>query len=127
MDTDDELTRTWRELLEDAVPREIIEPALARAIPWRDRFRDRAAIAEALLDSGLRHVRSEKAEYHFHYALDDYVEGLGTWATGRFARSMLGDDGFASFLERAKAVFAERFADPVNDYREVAFVVGVKP
>jgi len=127
MDTEDDLTRTWRELIEEVVPREIIDPALARAIPWRDRFRDRNAIAEALIDAGLRHVRSEKGEYQFQYALEDYVEGLGTWATGRFVRSMLGDAGFSSFLERAKRVFADRFADPVNDFREVAFVVGVKP
>ena len=127
MDTDDEIQRTWRELLEQAVPREIIEPAIARAIPWRDRFRDREALAEAFLDAGLRHVRSEKREYQFQYPLDEYVEGLGVWATGRFVRSMLGEAGFASFLERAKGVFRQRFADPVNDFREVAFVVGVKP
>jgi len=127
MDTDDDLQRTWRELLEQAVPREIIEPAIARAIPWRDRFRNREAIAEAFLDAGLRHVRSEKGEYHFQYPLEEYVEGLGVWATGRFVRSMLGESGFASFLDRAKSVFAERFADPVNDFREVTFVVGTKP
>ena len=125
--TDDELQRTWRELLERSVPREIIEPAIARAIPWRERFRDREAIAEAFIDAGLRQVRSEKRDYRFQYPLDDYVEGLGVWATGRFVRSMLGDAGFASFLERARSVFRERFADPVNDFREVAFVVGVKP
>ena len=72
-------------------------------------------------------MRSEKRDYQFQYPLDDYVEGLGVWATGRFVRSMLGEVGFASFLDRAKRVFAERFADPVNDFREVAFVVGTKP
>jgi len=127
MDTDDELTRTWRELVERAVPREIIEPALKQAIPWRERFRDRGKIAEAMLDAGLRQVRSEERRYRFQYRLDEYVEGLATWATGRFVRSMLGPSGFEAFLEKAKGVFAERFADPLNDFREVAFAVGVKP
>jgi len=127
MDTDDELTRTWNELVEQVVPREIIQPALAQAIPWRDRFRSRAAITEAMLDGGLRQVRSEERRYRFRYTLDEYVDGLATWATGRFVRSMLGPSAFASFLERARATFAARFADPVNDFREVAFAVGTKP
>jgi hypothetical protein len=72
-------------------------------------------------------VRSEERRYRFQYRLDEYVEGLGTWATGRFVRSMLGEAGFASFLARAKETFRQRFADPVNDFRDVAFAVGVKP
>jgi hypothetical protein len=40
---------------------------------------------------------------------------------------MLGDAGFDAFVDRAKAVYRERFADPVNDFRDVMFVVGVKP
>jgi hypothetical protein len=72
-------------------------------------------------------VRTEVRRYRFVYGLDEYVEGLGTWATGRFVRAMLGPAAFESFLERAKRVFAERFADPVNDFREVVFATSVKP
>jgi hypothetical protein len=72
-------------------------------------------------------VRTERREYRFVYPLDDYVEGLGTWSTGRFVRSMLGEDGWARFLERAHATFADRFADPVNDFREVWLAVGTRP
>jgi hypothetical protein len=75
----------------------------------------------------LRQVRTEERRYRFTYTLDEYVEGLGTWATGRFVRSMLGDAGFASFLERARGVFGQRFADPVNDFRDVMLAVGVRP
>ncbi len=46
---------------------------------------------------------------------------------GRLVRSMLGEPGFADFQRRARAVFAERFADPVNDFREVLFATGTKP
>jgi hypothetical protein len=45
----------------------------------------------------------------------------------RFVRSMLGDAAFAEFLQRARAEFGERFADPVNDFREVLFATGTKP
>jgi ubiquinone/menaquinone biosynthesis C-methylase UbiE len=125
-DPQDDLTRTWIELVEQVVPREVLEPSLSQAVPWRERFRDRAAIEEALLDAGLRHVRSEVRPYRFRYALDEYVDGLQTWATGRFVRSMLGETAFASFLERANGVFHERFSDPINDFRDVMFVSGVK-
>jgi ubiquinone/menaquinone biosynthesis C-methylase UbiE len=126
-DGEDDLSRTWLEIVEQAVPREIIRPALAERLPWRDRFRDREALQEAMMDAGLRHVRSEVHRYHFQYTLDEYVDGLGTWAVGRFVRSMLGEPAYASLVERARAVFAERFADPVNDFREVVLAVGTKP
>jgi ubiquinone/menaquinone biosynthesis C-methylase UbiE len=126
-DPQDDLTKTWLELVYEVVPREMLEPALSQAVPWRDRFRNRGAIEEALIDAGLRHVRTEVDQYRFQYSLDDYVDGLATWATGRFVRSMLGDAGFAAFLERVRTTFKERFADPVNDFREVMFALGVKP
>ena len=125
-DADDDLTRTWLELVEGVVPREVLQPALAQAIPWRERFRDREAMEVALMDAGLRQIRTEERRYRFRYTLDEYVDGLAAWATGRFVRSMLGDAGFASFQERARRVFAERFSDPVNDFREVRFAVGVR-
>jgi hypothetical protein len=40
---------------------------------------------------------------------------------------MLGDDGWRRFRERARVTFSERFADPVNDFREVWLSVGNKP
>jgi ubiquinone/menaquinone biosynthesis C-methylase UbiE len=126
-DVDDDMTRTWTELVESVVPRPVLRPALNERLPWRERFRERAAIQEALMDAGLRHVRAEVRGYRFRFGLDEYVEGLTTWATGRFVRSMLGPSGFETFLERARRVFAERFADPVNDSRQVVFASGTKP
>jgi ubiquinone/menaquinone biosynthesis C-methylase UbiE len=125
-DGQDDLSRTWRELIESVVPREILDPAMDERLPWRDRFRDREALELALIDAGFRSVRTEIRRYRFEYALEDYVEGLTTWATGRFARSMLGDAAFAELMERARATFADRFADPLNDFREVAFATGVR-
>lgn len=126
-DGEDELTRTWVELVESVVPRRVLQSSIAKALPWRDRFTDRQALQEALMEAGLRRIRTEVREYRFVYGLDEYVEGLGTWATGRFVRSMLGEAAFASFLERARGVFGQRFADPVNDFRDVAFAIGTKP
>jgi ubiquinone/menaquinone biosynthesis C-methylase UbiE len=122
----DELQRTWLELVEGVVGQEMLGDAHARAVPWSDRFADGDALEEALMEAGLRHVRTERHEYHFVYPLREYVEGLETWSTGRFARSMLGDGSWERFRRQARRVFEERFADPVNDYRQVWLAVGTK-
>jgi hypothetical protein len=40
---------------------------------------------------------------------------------------MLGDSAWDAFMQRVRATFFERFADPVNDRREVLFATGEKP
>jgi len=126
-DGPDDLQRAWREVVDEAVPHEVVDTALADAAPWHERFRHRGPVEEALMDAGLRHVRTETRRYRFQYGLDEYLEGLGTWATGRFVRGMLGPAGYAALLLRARTLFADRFADPLNDFRDVLFAVGTKP
>jgi ubiquinone/menaquinone biosynthesis C-methylase UbiE len=122
----DAYQETWREMVESVVPREMLAPAWAEAAPGHEKFRRRVAVEEALIDAGLRHVRTEIAKYHWTYALDDYLEGLEVWATGRFVRDMLGERGWEDFRARTRAVFAERFPDPLNDFRETVLAVATK-
>jgi ubiquinone/menaquinone biosynthesis C-methylase UbiE len=126
-DGEDQLTQTWLELVWSVVPRQVLESAIADATPWRDRFRSREALEEAFMDAGLRQVRLERRQYRFRYSLEDYVDGLGAWATGRFLREMLGDHAWGSFRQRAIETFSDRFADPVLDFRDVHVAVGTKP
>ena len=72
-------------------------------------------------------MRTEVAKYHWTYPLDEYLDGLQVWATGRFVRNMLGASGWASLQERTRVVFAERFPDPLNDFREVIIATATKP
>jgi ubiquinone/menaquinone biosynthesis C-methylase UbiE len=122
----DAFTETWLELVTSVVPREMLEPSVARAIPNRDRFRRRTTLEQVLHDAGLSHVRTEQARYEWVYGRDEFVDGLTTWATGRFVRSMIGEAGWGPFMERAHATFAERFPDPLHDARDVLFVIGTK-
>lgn len=122
----DAYQETWREMVEQVVPREMLEPAYAEAAPGHERFRRRVTVEEALIDAGLRHVRTEVAKYHWTYSLDDYLDGLEVWATGRFVRDMLGESGWADFKARTRAVFADRFPDPLNDFREAVLAIATK-
>jgi ubiquinone/menaquinone biosynthesis C-methylase UbiE len=124
---EDDLDRTWRSLVEEVVPPAMLRSVLGEAVPWEQRFADRAALAEALGRAGLRRVRTEVREYRFRYSLREYLEGRATSSTGRFVRGMLGEAAFGRFLERARDAFSSRFADPLTDFRQVVLAVGTKP
>ncbi len=126
-ETEDEFQRTWRELVEDVATHELLQDAATRAMPNEDRFRDRHRLEEGLRDAHLHPVRVEVREYRFQMSLDDYVDGRTTAMSGRFLRDMLGDEAWGTFLERARAVFRERFPDPLTDFREVNLAVATKP
>jgi ubiquinone/menaquinone biosynthesis C-methylase UbiE len=123
----DEFQRTWHELVAGAVSRELLNDALNRAMPWEDRFSAPDRLEQTLRDAGLRPVRVERRRYRFPMSREDYVAGRETSATGRFLREMLGDRGWEPFRARARTVFAERFPDPLIDFREVLLAVGTKP
>jgi ubiquinone/menaquinone biosynthesis C-methylase UbiE len=118
---------TWLELVEEVVPREMLAPAYGSAAPGHERFKRPAAIEQTLRDAGFRSVRSERKRYQWTYARDDLVDGLGTWTVGRFVRTMLGEAGWSSLMERTRAAFAERFPDPLTDFRDVIVAVGTLP
>jgi ubiquinone/menaquinone biosynthesis C-methylase UbiE len=122
----DAFTETWSELVSTVVPDDLLEPTLDKAIPNHDRFTSRQAVEEALLDGGLRHVRTEPTQYEWRYGRDEFVDGLTVWATGRFVREMLGDPGWDAFVDRARTTFAERFPDPLHDRRDVLLAIGTK-
>jgi trans-aconitate methyltransferase len=126
-ETEDEFQRTWRELVEDVATHELLDDAVRRAMPNEEHFRDRGRLEEALRDQHLHPVRVERREYRFVMSLDDYVDGRTTAVSGRFLRDMLGDEAWASFLDRARATFRERFPDPLTDFRDVNLAIATKP
>jgi hypothetical protein len=105
----------------------MLASAYAGAAPGHERFKSRTNVEEALLDAGFRSVRTEVVKYRWTYSLDEYLDGLQVWATGRFTRNMLGEPGWASLRERARTLFAERFPDPLNDFRDVILATATKP
>jgi demethylmenaquinone methyltransferase/2-methoxy-6-polyprenyl-1,4-benzoquinol methylase len=126
-DGSDAYQGAWLELVEGVVPRDMLAPAYAAAAPGHERFMRPEAIVETLRDAGFRHVRTERKRYQWTYARDELVDGLATWTVGRFVRSMLGEDGWTSLMDRTRTTFAERFPDPLNDFRDVIIAVGSLP
>ena len=117
----------WLGLVEQVVPRDMLAPAFGAAAPGHERFKRTQAIEDALRTAGFRSVRTERKRYQWTYGRDELVEGLGTWTVGRFVRNMLGDARWTSLMERTRATFAERFPDPLNDFRDVIIAVGELP
>ena len=123
----DELQRTWRDLVSSVVGGDMLRDVFKQAVPWEDRFAQRAPLEEALMDAGLNRVRTEPRRYRFVYPIDEFLDGREAAATGRFVHSMLGEAGWARFRERARTTFTERFSDPLNDFRDVILGVATKP
>ncbi len=126
-DRPDMFQTSFLEQVGSVVPKELLAPAWNDVIPGRERFTDRHALEEVLIDAGLRHVRTEVRSYRWVYTQEEYLAGLEVFATGRFVRSMLGEDGWAAFTDRVRTVFASEFADPMNDVRDVLLAVATKP
>jgi ubiquinone/menaquinone biosynthesis C-methylase UbiE len=122
----DEYHKTWQELVESVIGTELMADAAAKTAPGRERFSDRKRLEDALYQAGLRHLRIEPREYRRHASREDLVRHLELGGLGRFVRSMLGDAEWEEFGARVRAVFAERFADPLTDFNDAILALGSK-
>jgi ubiquinone/menaquinone biosynthesis C-methylase UbiE len=123
----DEFLAAWTEVAEQFAEIEILRDARKRAMPWDERFADPNRLKDALYEAGLRQLRVERREYRFEMSAEDYLTGREIAATGRFLRTMLGEELWDRFRARTRQVFAERFPPRFHDYRDVNVAVGTKP
>jgi ubiquinone/menaquinone biosynthesis C-methylase UbiE len=125
--TEDEFTRTWREVAEAFAGIELLRDASAQAMPWAERFEDPNRLKDVLYQAGLRSIRVERREYQFEISREDYLTGGEITATGRFIHQMLGERLWETFRERVRTAFEERFPPVFNDFRQAVLAVGTKP
>lgn len=125
--TEDEFRRTWREVAESFVGKDLLKDAIRRASPWEERFSDPQRLQESLREAGLRQVDVQKRDYRFTWSVDDYLAGRETSAAGRFLRDILGEDSWQRFRKRVAEEFRGRFSDPIGDTSDVLLAVGTKP
>lgn len=125
--SEDEFRRTWREVAESFVGKELLKDANRRASPWEERFSDPQHLQETLREAGLRQVNVQRRDYRFTWSVDDYLAGRETSAAGRFLHDMLGDASWERFRQRVADEFRSRFVDPIGDTSDVLLAVGTKP
>jgi ubiquinone/menaquinone biosynthesis C-methylase UbiE len=125
--TEDEFRRTWREVAESFVGKDLLKDANRRASPWEERFSDSRHLQETLREAGLRQVEVQRRDYRFTWSIDDYLAGRETSAAGRFLHDMLGEASWERFRQRVADEFRSRFADPIGDTSDVLLAVGIKP
>jgi len=126
-DDRDELSAAWEAAAEEFAEHEMLQDAHDRALPWEERFSDRARLKEALHDAGLRDIWVEQRDYRFELTVEEYLSGRDITSKGRFLRQMLGEELWEVFRRRTREIFAERFPPRLNDFRPVIFAVGHKP
>lgn len=122
----DEFSAAWAEVAEEFAETEILRDARQRAMPWDERFSDPNRLKDVLYEAGLRHLRVERREYRFEMTAEDYLTGREIAATGRFLRSMLGEELWERFRARTREVFADRFPPVFHDFRDVNLAIGTK-
>lgn len=124
---EDDLTRTWRELVEETIGPDVLRAGVKEEIPWAAKLGDAKRLEAALRDDGFRPVKVERRKYRFQIPRDDYIIGHEIEAVGRFVRRMLGPELWERFRERVRARYAERFPEQLLDFRDVLLAVGTKP
>jgi SAM-dependent methyltransferase len=124
---EDEFRRTWREVAESFVGKDLLKDAIRRAAPWEERFSDPRQLQATLWETGLRHINIVRRDYRFTWSIEDYLAGRETTAAGRFLRDMLGSAALERFRARIAEEFKTRFSDPIGDTSEVLLAVGTKP
>ena len=112
----------WLELVESVVPREMLQPAYSAAAPGHDRFKQPSAIEDTPREAGFRNVRTERKRYQW-----TRPRGPGRGPRHVDRRPVRPQHarrgGWASLMERTRATFADRFPDPLNDFRDVIVAV----
>ena len=123
-DGHDALQQVWTDLAHEVVPRELLRDAVTKAQPQRATLADPSKLEQAMKRAGFDRIQVTHARYRFDYPLDEFVDGLGAFTTGRFLRGMLGEGGYDSFMLRARSRFADLFPDPLHDFREALIATG---
>lgn len=124
---EDDLTKTWRVLVEEAIGRDILKAGLKDEAPWAEKLSDKQRLETVLRDAGFRPVGVEAKRYKFEATREDYIRGHEIEAAGRYTKVMLGERLWPNFQARVQAAYAEKFPEQLVDFRDVLLAVATKP
>jgi phosphatidylethanolamine/phosphatidyl-N-methylethanolamine N-methyltransferase len=126
VNTDDEFTRSWREIAESFATKEMLADAQRKAAPWAELLSDPTRVEDVLRAGGFRDIRVERKTYRADVSIDDYLIGRETTAIGRFLKELLGPSLWDRFRARVDEVFRAKFRDPIGDTNEVLISIGTR-
>lgn len=124
---EDDLTKTWRILVEEAIGRDILKAGLKDEAPWAEKLSDKGLLETVLRDAGFRPVSVQPRRYKFETGREDYIRSHEIEAAGRYAQAMLGERLWPNFQQRVRAAFQEKFPERLIDFRDVLLAVATKP
>lgn len=124
---EDDLTKTWRILVEEAIGRDILKAGLKDEAPWAEKLSDKGRLESVLRDAGFRPVSVQARRYKFEAGRDDYIRSHEIEAAGRYARAMLGERLWPNFQQRVRTAYESKFPERLVDFRDVLLAVATNP
>jgi ubiquinone/menaquinone biosynthesis C-methylase UbiE len=109
----DPYSEAWGQLLAEAVSSDRIQDAAAQALPSESFFESAEHVETALTEAGFSAVEVRTASFESSFPLDLYLADRELTLGGRFARHVLGPDGWARFIAKAREElrsFGSRFS-----------------
>lgn len=116
----------WNEIAGEYVPREELNDAFLRHIPWDTWFSTIENVTAALQAAGLSSLRTETRFYTIRMQTADYLLSREASMQGLILRRKLTSAQWADFSMTASKAFQSKFGDSVEYERDVCFGIGTK-
>jgi ubiquinone/menaquinone biosynthesis C-methylase UbiE len=122
----DEFDRTWTEVAERYVAREMLAQARSGIAPSEDRVGDPDKLRDVLYAAGFRKIDIERRGYRFGWDRDAFLANRNEIRGARYMRELLGEALWVRFQEDVGAVYRERFEERFGDSVEVLVATALR-
>ncbi len=117
----------WDECLAGAVDKQEATRAVAEFVPWEDHFSRAEALEAALKGAGFATLVSEAVDVESNVTVDQFVEDRELSSRSRWARHVLGAEGWARVRAAAREQLGACFGWSIRYHRRAFIVIARKP
>jgi ubiquinone/menaquinone biosynthesis C-methylase UbiE len=114
----------WRQLLADAVSKDLLQAAVAEVAPSESCFESTAGVESALTRAGFAGVEVHTHLLEYRLYLEQFLADRELSSGGRFARHTLGVDDWGRFVAHAREELGRRFGPLFTFTRGVLIGLG---
>jgi ubiquinone/menaquinone biosynthesis C-methylase UbiE len=122
----DPSAEAWRELLADAVPREVLKAAVSRVLPREAQLDSAPAVEDGLRDAGFAGVEVVSETLRYAVSVDGFLEDREISAAGRFARHTLGAEAWSRWCAHARDELVRRLGPTFECAHRVLIGLGTR-